>query len=816
MTPSGTRELLTSVGVRGLAAALVTEELVVLPVRHHSPACALVVRRVMEERRPSVVLVEGPRAFDELVPLLTHAEAKMPLAVYSYARRGAGEAQDRWAGYYPFCDYSPELVALRSAAEQGIPARFIDLDLAEQRLAEHQAVERPGAEQVSLLDERYFRHSAALRLLGERLGCRDDEDLWELLFEADAGSITTIEHVERVAAYCSLARTDSSADELAADGTTAREAEMVWHIRAALAGRRPGDGPVVVVLGGFHAVAVPGLLADPPARPELPTKDITADSALIRFSFERLERLNGYASGMTSPAWHQHLWERLTGEPADDEEPRTAALLTALLDISRDLRVDQKLSLPVASVAAAFEQALRLAELRNHPAPLRSDLLDAITSCFVKGDADVEGLRIATACRRTFTGDAIGTLPPGTGTPPLVNDTFERLNRQRLKVDSSTRQTTSLDIYRSPAHRETSRLLHGLDLLNVPFATKVAGPDFVRGTSLGRLHERWDYSWSPLTDGALVEASVYGSTLPTAVLAKFSGLLADHRRSSRRSDATVAVALLSHACVLGLQTQIPSTLDLVHATIVEDASFTNTATATARLALLWEAREPLEARFVDDLPALLRTAYRRVIYLGRELQGGQAAEATKIVKALVQLRELLAATAGAELDAELYWDLIDRIQHEYDVPLVRGAATGLLYSTGRLGSAQLDKQVSGHLAGGVAPAEAVGFLTGLLSTAREAAWQEHELLAGLDRRLAGWDLQTFVAHLPELRLAFAELTPMETDRVATAVANLHGHNDLGRMVQRNVSTEEVQRNLEVATQVATLLAHDGLAAWSET
>lgn len=803
--------MITSERVRALAGELVTDELVVLPVRHHSPACALQVRQAIAERQPSVVLVEGPRDFTGLIPLLTHEAAQMPLAVYSYARHGAGEEQARWAGYYPFCDYSPELVALRDATKQGIPARFIDLTLAEQHLATRELKEELTPE--SLLDERHYRHSAALRLLAERLGCRDDEDLWELLFEAEAGHLTTIEQVERVAAYCSLARADYSADDLAADGTTASEAEMVWHIREALAERSPGDGPVIVVLGGFHAIALPALLADPPARPSFKPGGITEDSALIRFSFERLERLNGYAAGMTSPAWHQQLWERLTGAPTD-EEPRTAALLSALLDISRDLRVDQQLPLSVASVAAAFEQALQLAALRDHPAPLRSDLLDAVTSCFVKGAADVEGLRISAACRRSLTGDAIGTLPPGTGTPPLVQDVFDRLHRQRLKVDSPARQTTSLDIYRSPAHRETSRVLHGLSLLGVPFALKVAGPDFVRGSGLGRLHERWEYKWSPLTEGALVEASVFGSTLPAAVLAKFSGVVADHRESSQRSDALVAVSLLSQACVLGLQTQVPATLDLVEATIAEDASFTNVATATARLALLWEAREPLEARLVDELPALLRTAYGRVIYLGRELQGGRAGESMEIVKALVTLRELLAAQTGAQLDGELYWQLIARIHGEYDVPVVRGAATGLLYSAGRLDSAELAGQVAGHLAGGVAPADAVGFLTGLLATAREAAWQESELLAGLDRRLAGWDAETFVAHLPELRLAFADLTPRETDQVASAVAKLHGRDDLGSLTERTVCAQEVQRNLEAAAEVAALLDRDGLAAWS--
>ena len=36
------------------------------------------------------------------------------------------------------------------------------------------------------------------------------------------------------------------------------------------------------------------------------------------------------------------------------------------------------------------------------------------------------------------------------------------------------------------------------------------------------------------------------------------------------------------------------------------------------------------------------------------------------------------------------------------------------------------------------------------------------------RGSSAWDDATFLAHLPELRLAFAGLTPRETDRVADA------------------------------------------------
>ena len=220
---------------RRLAASLITRELIVLPVRHHSPACAWHVRKAIAEAQPSVVLVEGPRSFTELLPFLAHTEARMPLAIYTYAvQRGPEGEDDRRAAYYPFCDYSPELVAIREAAARQIPARFIDLDFAEQCQVEPASEDD---ESRSLLDERHFARSRYLHALAESLGCRDHEELWEHLFEVSSGTIPFEEHVARVTAYCHLARVECTDAELQADGTLQREAEMAWHIRAALASR---------------------------------------------------------------------------------------------------------------------------------------------------------------------------------------------------------------------------------------------------------------------------------------------------------------------------------------------------------------------------------------------------------------------------------------------------------------------------------------------------------------------------------------------------------------------------------------------------
>lgn len=807
----------TPAALRAQAARLLGEALIVFPVRHHSPACAWQLQRLLRDTPVSAVLVEGPRSFTRLIPQLTHADARMPLAIYSYAVfKARGEAPARRCGaYYPFCDHSPELVALRHAQAAGLPARFIDLDLAEQHADEDDA--GADAEAHSLLDERALQRSRHLVELAARLGCRDTEALWEHLFEVPATTRSLPEHLADLVAYCELARQECTAAQLQAEGTLAREAEMARQVREALAERADGAAPVLAVVGGFHAVALLNALqAAPTPRPPAPAVDDTA-SALIRYSFDRLDALNGYAAGMTSPAWHQALWERQRRQDqagvANAARVRREAALAFLFDIALELRGRHGLPLPMPTLAAADEQALRLAQLRQRPAPTRDDVLDAITSCFVKGEADADGALVLAVARRTFSGRALGQVPPGTDRPPLVRDYEQRARRQRLKIDEAAPRRLVLELYRREEHRVTSRLLHGLVLLGVPLGTRTAGPDFVNGRGLERLQEHWEYAHSAATEAALVEASIHGTTLPLAVARVFGQRLERFESGAEPRSAQAAARLLVQACVLGLHDHLPRVAATLAAAVAEDAAFDSVALAAGTLGLLWESREPLEARAVGELPSLLRAAYERALYLAGELSG-TTGDGSAAVAGLARLRELLVSEAGSGLDAALYWGCVARLQQGHAQPLLRGAAAGLLYAAGRLADEDLARAVDGHL-GGLMPArEAVAFLRGLLQTAREAAWQQPSLLGVLDGLLARWDDDGFVAALPELRLAFAEMTPKETDRIAEAVACLHGQGDLGPLVQRELTADEVQAHLLLSRQVLAQLQADGLGAWA--
>ena len=92
--------------------------IVYFPVRHHSPACAWHVSRLIRQVKPKSVLIEGPRNAAPLIPFLTHERTRMPVAIYTtFVQRFDDGMPIRHAAYYPLCDYSPELAAIRAAAE---------------------------------------------------------------------------------------------------------------------------------------------------------------------------------------------------------------------------------------------------------------------------------------------------------------------------------------------------------------------------------------------------------------------------------------------------------------------------------------------------------------------------------------------------------------------------------------------------------------------------------------------------------------------------------------------------------------------------
>jgi hypothetical protein len=801
-----------------LLAGLVTPQVIYFPIRHHSPACAWQLEQLIRKRKPRAILIEGPDAFTPLIPLILHEKTRAPVAVYTSF---VGEASEgavakfgppRHAAYYPFCDYSPELVALRVGSQMGAKLRFIDLDYPGQIEAEKAALTESAAPRVeSLLAERHFKRSRFLQALARRAGCRDHNDLWDHLFETRIASDTPTEKfIADVAAWCWYARRDATPEGLAADGTVARETAMAAHIREELS----QPGLVLVVTGGFHTVSLPELVkakSGTPAR----AKKSNALTCLVRYSFEQLDALNGYAAGMPSPLYYDQVWQAAKNGTEMPFTDLATKFLVQLGQLTRKKKMASALSL--ADEIAGLEQARRLAALRGHPGPMREDLLDGIRSCFVKGAMDAEGEVLLGLAHHALAGASIGDVPPEAGIPPLVENFRAATRELRLNIGDSTRRKTSLDLYRKVSPRKCSRFFHSVGFLDVPFATMRAGPDFVKGTGLERLHEHWDYQWTPQTESKLVEASIYGATIEEAAANRLVRAVAELESQGRGRNAAEAVAMLVHACRMGLHQHTERLRALVAAQIGEDPDFNSLTGALNQLILLWESREPLEAHQLPEIPALIKAAYERACYLLHDLVNAPAEAADEILNSLIVLREILQtkAAAGDFLDATLFFGPLRKLVEEAKAAaLLAGGAAGILHGAGQMPEAELLRALAGFIgSAAVEPGNQMAFLTGLLRACRELAWRQPALTEAVEKLLAAWSEDEFIERLPHLRLAFAGLTPRETDQVAEVVAALHDGEKIGTLYRPEMSEGEMLAALRMDSAVKKTLAQDGLADW---
>lgn len=783
------------------------------PVRHHSPACSWHLRELVRREKFDAILIEGAEDITNLIPFILDEKTRAPFAVYTTYIGDKPEENAlpaRFAAYYPFCDYSPELVALREGKNAGAKLKFIDLTFPEQ--ITHETDVAQNTQPRSLLDESYLQHSEYLNALAKKCGARDTHELWDTLFEADFWRVSSREFINRVAAYCFLARYNYQEETLRRDGTLAREAAMAAAIAEEL---KNGEQKILVVTGGFHTAVLPALVEQKPKRPKrLPTTEKNAQTVMLRYSFDQLDSLNGYAAGMPSPQFYEQFWENLD----KFDSPEAAAKETAtqiLIEVGRMTREkDLPNQLSTADEIAALAHTLRLAEFRGRADfPTREDLLDGVRSCFVKGAMDAEGALLFEIVLRTLAGSRIGDIPANANVPPIVEDFRRTCSRFKLNVADSTPKKLSLDLYRQENHRLLSRFLHGLNLLGVYFATATATPDFARGLRLELRHEQWEYRWTPLTESRLVECSVYGATVEEAVLAKIGERIQHLEAEGKGNSASEAVKILILACQVGSQPHVGANLaSLIERKIAADASFASLAEAVSQLRLLWNAREPLGAGELSAIPELMNAAYRRACFVLPDILNAPENEFRQTVESLCVVRELLLGKNVEIFDAEIFYDALENtVYASVCPPLIAGAIYGLLQNTARITAETLLRQTEANLLGG--DKNGTSFLSGLFRTAREIAWTQPEFLELLDRRLREWTEEEFLQLLPEMRLAFSYLTPRETDRVANSVADIYGEKTIGRTFMGDLSEEDLLLGLEINRLTVEALERDNLADW---
>ena len=533
-------------------------------VRHHAPSLAAALPALLDAAAPDVLLVELPAEFQPWLGRLAHEETEAPVELAAVPADGTGAAGERGPAFYPFADFSPELVALRWAARNGVPAVACDLPLAD-RTWVRGGPDTPGPGPTPAGDGHGL--SAALR---SRLTGRDGDDLWDRLVETPAPG-STPEALRRAALLTGWAlRYEAEATGGVDGGDLVREDCMRAHVAEALAsGRRPA-----VVVGAFHTPALLPSAAGAAGAPTSPAPWGQATSAapreqnggggaagagsaeactvsLIPYTYPLLDSRSGYPAGIRDPEWQQAVLEA-AGSPSALHETliRTAVrVCTALRELGHPYGP--------ADAREVVRVAGDLARLRELPAPGRGEFLEAVQTVLGRGETYGTGRAVAQALERVLVGARTGRpvpAAPRSGLGPAVEAETSALSLPGPEdAHERTPRDLRLDPARSTLDGRRELLLRRLTVCGIPYAKEQA----VTGAAGSEgLTTRWQVGWTPATAAMLTAAGARGVTPAQAA----EGVLR-RRHATERAEGGPTAAQVVRGLTEATECGLPSLAD---------------------------------------------------------------------------------------------------------------------------------------------------------------------------------------------------------------------------------------------------------------
>lgn len=794
-------------------------------VRHLSPAGAFHLRQFLDEKRPSLVLVEGPSDLEDLMTDITREETRPPVAILCYTRDTPVRSI-----LYPFAEYSPEYQAILWCHENGAQCRFMDLPSdvflaigeqetdgdqeGEERVDVYHALDvQAGEDGHETFWERILEHTADAEsyILGASLFGRN---LRELTMEQKSDraetvvreaymsrrildalrevaepekivAVTGAYHVEglKKAVEDGLLAAAGEAAGSSGSGAAGAAAGSSGNGAAGIVSESSGSGAAGIVSGNSGNGAVGAAaetkgngtaevqaeswcfgsaMTDEEIR-QLPRKE--ASHTLMPYSYYRLSSRSGYGAGNKAPAYYSLLWEALCSH-----KPYLSAYsyLTRIAFWQRT----HGTHVSSAEVIEAVRLALSLAVLRSGEegaVPSLRDLRDAAVTCL--GGGSLSGISLAVA--DTEIGTAIGALPDGVSRTSIQEDFYRQLKELKLeRYRDLTAQDLPLDLRENrmvksekSAFLDLNRsfLLHRLRVIRVSFGKqKEVKQDNATWS------EQWVLRWTPEAEIELVEAALQGDTIAQAASFQMK-----ERVEAAGSMGDIAL-VIEDAFTCGMAAAVSYATRALQAMSVDAAALDDLAATAHRLSVVIQYGNirrldpsPLE-------PILQQLFYRSCLILPGACicdDGGSKAVAT----AMEMLNE--AALSHEFLDRQAWISALEETAYRDDLNTrLSGFAGAILLERGIMDSERLKREVQRRLSRGIPADLGAGWFEGLAMKNRYALIARLSLWESLDEYLKTLDDGEFKRALVFLRRAFADFTSREKDEIAENLGEIWGLN----------------------------------------
>lgn len=759
---------------------------VFFPVRHHSPACSYHILKVIKEYKPEVILIEGPKNAGHLIDFAVSSKTKAPFCMYlSYDDKegNIGEEKEKYKAYYPFLDYSPELVSLREGKKKGIPCKFIDLSYGEKLM---NSPKLSNKEKEEYANDRTFLQSSFYKKLTEKLGCKNFNELWEMLFEINGYHIQTKDFVKNLFFYCYFSRKNTQKKELEYYGDIAREYFMAQNIRTAIKEYKR----VFVVTGGIHTIELVKLihLKKLPQITIKKEKKEESQSYLMPYSFEESDANSGYESGMVFPYFYQKVWENILKK---QNNPFEETVLRFIINTAEVVR--KKLPLSITDEMQSFYMAKGLAELREKKECGVFEVIDAVKASFVKGELNAYQQPALKNLYRLMTGMEMGRVDPDAGVPPIVNDFLEQCKQFKIQTNTSLKKEAKLDIYTNVHHHKKSIFFHQMDYLKTGFCHYLKGQDSNGTTGRILLRETWEYRFAPAVQVALISNSAYGGTLRQACLTLLYKELANNHNSARMLSQH-----LLQANYMGLSEVYEAYSEGLNEIIGNDMDFLSVMDCFRNLCIIKDYNQTIENIQIPFLKDRLELSINRILTLMYTITQIKKEEEDKICEGIKFLYQFFIESEYKELEEEFLRNIDSIYNDTSSNGALAGISSGILFKKDKITIEDTIQKFNSYLKGSEnAKKISASFLKGFFKIAKDIVFVDNRLLQSLDTILKETNGNLFLEILPDLRLAFTYFLPFETDKIAKQVSSFYHVSMEDVLYKQGLNQQDMESALKI-------------------
>jgi len=673
--------------------------------------------------------VELPQDTEKALPIVADEGLRPPVALLAYNPKDFNQA-----AYLPFAEFSPEWQALRHGVRHQVPVWPIDLPLAQQfGLQPHEAgTQLRMPEELS--QEAIRIQTDPLGFIAELAGFSDSERWWEITFEQAEENET----FEIILDMMRTLRRELNREETRE--TLLREAHMRKMIRQAM---KEGYQQIAVVCGAWHAPVlqdVQQIKASTDNKLLRGLKKVKAAVTWIPWSYGRLARQGGYRAGVVSPAWYALLFKQ-----------RPEVTIRWMSRVARLLRQQQ-----IDASAAHVEEAVRLAEtlatLRRRQVPGLEELEEAALSVFCQGNATLLELIHS----KLVIGDALGKVPASVPAVPLQKDLEQAIKSARLTQYAKTteRIRKELDL-RKPTNLQASLLLNRLNILGIPWGRLLQGSSHRVST----FKEEWSLKWKPDFSIRIIEASGLGNTVEEA---STNALL---KNAADSEDLALISGLIEEALRAGLSEAIDPIIIRMRdlAALTRDVFRLMTALPAMANVVAYGDTRQTDTEAVEQL---VDEIIPRVC-IGLPPSSLQIEDdfARELFQQMLRSHHAINLLQKEENSALWQRALRQLLSTPGIHPLMRGAATRILFDKEALDPEKTEQQLHFHLSSGNDAHEAAQWLEGFLHGSGLLLLHNTSLWQIIDDWMQMLSPANFQEMLPVLRRIFAHFLPAERQKM---------------------------------------------------